>query len=216
MQEQCNQFTMAKFKSSTFGKISGKHGDVVAVTMKDGTTYFRTYIIPPNPNTVKQQSQRGKFGFVVKELNCMRKLFTVTFGGQYGINRAVSLAMKTCVSGEFPDFRIDFSRLQIAVGNLPVPEFLSLEKLSTNSLKLNWSYNELKFENPDDTISVVLFNEVKKQIIHLQNIAFRRDKDVLISVPELILNTEVYMWMYISSEKNNLFSESRFLGLRTF
>ncbi len=207
---------MAKFKSSTFGKISGKHGDVVAVTMKDGTTYFRTYIIPPNPNTVKQQSQRGKFGFVVKELNCMRKLFTVTFGGQYGINRAVSLAMKTCVSGEFPDFRIDFSRLQIAVGNLPVPEFLSLEKLSTNTMKLNWSYNELKFENPDDTISVVLFNRVKKQIIHLQNIAFRRDKDVLISVPELILNTEVYMWMYISSEKNNLFSESRFLGLRTF
>lgn len=207
---------MAKFKSSTFGKISGKHGDVVAVTMKDGTTYFRTYIIPPNPNTVKQQSQRGKFGFVVKELNCMRKLFTVTFGGQYGINRAVSLAMKTCVSGEFPDFRIDFSRLQIAVGNLPVPEFLSLEKLSTNTMKLNWSYYELKFENPDDTISVVLFNEVKKQIIHLQNIAFRRDKDVLISVPELILNTEVYMWMYISSEKNNLFSESRFLGFHTY
>jgi len=207
---------MAKFKSSTFGKISGKHGDVVAVTMKDGTTYFRTYIIPPNPNSVKQQSQRGKFGFVVKELNCMRKLFTVTFGGQYGINRAVSLAMKTCVSGEFPDFRIDYSRLQIAVGNLPVPDSLSLEKLSTNTIKLNWSYNELKFENPDDTISVVLFNRAKKQIIHLQNIAFRRDKNVLISIPELMLNTEVYMWIYISSVKNNIFSESKFLGLRTF
>jgi hypothetical protein len=89
---------MAKFKSSTFGEISGKHGNVVAVTMKDGTSYFREYIIPPNPNTVKQQTQRGKFGFVVKELNCMRKMFAVTFGGQYGINRAVSLAMKTCVS----------------------------------------------------------------------------------------------------------------------
>jgi len=86
---------MTKFKSSTFGKISGKHGDVVAVTMKDGTTYFRAHIIPPNPNTAKQQTQRGKFGFVVKELNCMRSLFTVTFDGQYGINQAVLLAMKT-------------------------------------------------------------------------------------------------------------------------
>ena len=95
---------MAKFKSFTFGKISAKHSDVVAITMKDGSSYFRACIIPPNPNTAKQQSQREVFGFVVKELNCMRKLFSVTFGGQYDINRAVSLAMKTCVSGQFPDF----------------------------------------------------------------------------------------------------------------
>lgn len=45
---------MAKFKSSTFGRISGRVGDVVAVPLKNGINYFRAYIIPPNPNSVKQ------------------------------------------------------------------------------------------------------------------------------------------------------------------
>ncbi len=205
---------MAKFKSSTFGKISGKHGDVVAVTMKDGTTYFRAHIIPPNPNTVKQQSQRSKFGFAVKELNCMRKLFTVTFGGQYGINRAVSLAMKTCVSGEFPDFRIDYSRLQLAVGNLALPATQSLQKQADKVFKLTWSYNkELLLENHYDEISIVVFNHNLKQIIHLQNNALRATRAVEFSLPDTWLNSDIHAWLYFSSANNSSFSTSKYLGL---
>jgi len=205
---------MAKFKSSTFGKISGKHGDVVAVTMKDGTTYFRAHIIPPNPNTVKQQSQRSKFGFAVKELNCMRKLFTVTFGGQYGINRAVSLAMKTCVSGEFPDFRIDYSRLLLAVGNLALPATQSLQKQADKVFKLTWSYNkEFLLENPDDEISIVAFNHNLKQIIHLQNNALRASRAVEFSLPDSWLCSDIHAWLYFSSANNTTFSNSKYLGL---
>jgi len=206
---------MAKFKSSTFGKISGKHGDVVAVTMKDGTCYFRTYIIPPNPNTAKQQSQRGIFGFVVKELNCMRKLFTVTFGGQYGINKAVSLAMKTCVTGEFPDFRIDYSRLQIAVGNLLVSSFHNIEKITDTLFRLNWNYDELGVENPNDEITIVLLDNTRKQVIHLQNIAMRSSKLVDFSMPDSWLGSEIHTWMYFSTTNNTHFSESKYLGLIT-
>jgi hypothetical protein len=205
---------MAKFKSSTFGKISGKHGDVVAVTMKDGTTYFRAHIIPPNPNTIKQQSQRSKFGFAVRELNCMRKLFTVTFGGQYGINRAVSLAMKTCVSGEFPDFRIDYSRLQLAVGNLVLPSTQSLQKLADKVFKLMWSYNEELLENPADELSIVVFNNTLKQIIHLQNNALRASRAVEFSLPDSWLSSEIHVWLYFSSANNNTFSNSKYFFIK--
>lgn len=206
---------MAKFKSSTFGKISGKHGDVVAVTLKDGTNYFRAYIIPPNPNTLKQQSQRGIFGFVVKELNCMRKLFTVTFNGQYGINKAVSLAMRTCLMGEFPDFHINYSQLQIAVGNLPVSSFQNIEQITPTLFRLNWNYDESGVENPNDEIAIVLLDNNRKQVIHLQNIAMRSAKLANFSMPDFWLGSEIHSWMYFSTANNSLFSESKYLGLIT-
>ena len=204
---------MAKFKSSTFGEISGKHGNVVAVTMKDGTSYFREYIIPPNPNTIKQQTQRGKFGFVVKELNCMRKMFAVTFGGQYGINRAVSLAMKTCVSGDFPDFRIDYSRLQVAVGSLPLPLKTDIQKQENNVYKLTWSYDPLLHDHPNDAINIVLLNNSSKQVIFLQHIAARADGLVDFSIPEPWLNAEIHTWIYFSNSNDNHFSDSKYLQI---
>ena len=206
---------MAKFKSSTFGEISGKHGDVVAVTMKDGTCYFRAYIIPPNPNTAKQQSQRGVFGFVVKELNCMRKLFSVTFGGQYGINRAVSLAMKTCVSGEFPDFKIDYSKLQLSKGSIQVPANVTISGLKQNSFMLEWSYADLLNEVQDDNLSLVLLNATKKEMLYNQNIALRAGRNVEFYIPEYWLKSEIHAWLYFSSSNNNYFSDSKYLGVIT-
>jgi hypothetical protein len=203
---------MAKFKSSTFGKISGKHGDVVAVTMKDGTTYFRAHIIPPNPNTAKQQTQRGKFGFVVKELNCMRGVFTVTFGGQYGINRAVSLAMKTCVSGNSPDFRIDYSLLSVALGSLALPVTFNMEKLTTNAFKLTWVYDELMNEGPIDEANVVILNNTLKQVIHLQNRVLRSCKTLNFIVPDSWQASEIHVWLYFSASNNSHFSDSKYMG----
>src|ERR1035437_7474991 len=100
---------MSLFKSTTFGKISGKHGNAVAALRKDGLNILKVFRIASNPDTPGQKNQRGKFGFVVRELNCMRSVFTITFNGQYGINRAVSKAMKTALTGEYPDFNIDYS-----------------------------------------------------------------------------------------------------------
>jgi len=204
---------MAKFTSSTFGKISGKHGNVVAVTMKNGTSYFREHIIPPNPNTLKQQSQRGKFGFVVKELNCLRKVYTITFGGQYGINRAVALSIKTCLSGEGTNFTIDYSRLPIAMGHLALPARLDIEKQSETKFKLKWEFEPASSANPTDTVNVVLLNNSLKQVILLQHIAFRKEQSAELSLPDAWLNAEIHAWSYFSNSNDNHFSESKYLCL---
>ena len=206
---------MATFKSTTFGKISGKHGTAVAATRKDGLNILKVYRVASNPNTAGQKNQRGKFGFVVKELNCMRKLFTVTFGGQYGINRAVSLAMKTCVSGEFPDFKIDYSQLQISKGSIPVSIYQNMNNLKNNTFKLEWSYSELFNEKNDDNLCIVLFNVTKKQMIHNQNFALRSNRNINFSIPEHWSESEIHAWLYFSSSNYNYFSDSRYLGLVT-
>ena len=204
---------MATFKSSTFGKISGKHGTAVAATRKDGLNILKVYRVASNPNTEGQKNQRGKFGFVVRELNCMRKLFTVTFGGQYGINRAVSLAMKTCVSGEFPDFKIDYSKLQLSKGHIPVPNSQNICNITNNTFKLEWSFSEFLNEKTDDNLTIVLLNVTKKQMVYNQNIALRSSKVVEFILPEYWSESEIHAWVYFSSSNNNSFSDSKYLGL---
>jgi hypothetical protein len=208
-------YFMAIFRSTTFGKISGKHGTAVAATRKDGLNILKVYRVASNPNTAGQKNQRGKFGFVVKELNCMRKLFTVTFGGQYGINRAVSLAMKTCVSGEFPDIKIDYSQLQISIGNISVPISQNINNFKNNTFKLEWSYAELLNENHDDNLCIVLLNVTKKQMVHNQNIALRSSRNIEITIPEYWSESEIHAWLYFSSPNNSNFSDCKYLGLIT-
>lgn len=202
---------MAKFKSTTFGKISGKHGDVVAVSMKDGTDYFRAYIIPPNPNTLKQQTQRAKFGFVMKELTGLRKVFTDTLGGQYGLNKAVSMAMKTCVLGEFPDFKLDYSKLLLSFGHIETLHVIDFYH-ENNKIIIRWDISTAT-ANPDDSVNLVLFNHTSKQLILHHSLASRKSGTIEVEYPDSWSENQLYCWIYLSSATTKLFSESQYIDL---
>jgi len=64
---------MAKYTSTTFGKISGKHGTAVAAIM-NGQPVLKVFTPPANPNSAGQQSQRIKFGLVASGLNPLRNI----------------------------------------------------------------------------------------------------------------------------------------------
>jgi hypothetical protein len=73
---------MSEFISHTFGKISGRHGNVVATVSKaTGKTHLRIYNPPSNPQTPKQMAHRQKFALVNKEMRPFRPIFKITFGG---------------------------------------------------------------------------------------------------------------------------------------
>jgi hypothetical protein len=42
----------------------------------------------------------------------------MTYGSQYGVNKDVGIAMKTALTGEYPDFKPDYSKLIISEGTL--------------------------------------------------------------------------------------------------
>lgn len=55
---------MAKTPSGILGPISGKVGAVVGASWK-GINYIREYVIPANPNTAAQQTERTKFADLI-------------------------------------------------------------------------------------------------------------------------------------------------------
>jgi hypothetical protein len=202
---------MARFQSSTFGKISVKHGAAVEAIRKDGLNILKVYRVASNPNTAGLKNQRGKFGFAVKELNCMRKLFTLTFSGQYGANRAVALALKTCISGQHPDFNIDYSLLKLAVGNLPLPEKIEFTTLTENKFQIDWN-TLTPDQNQNDSLSVVVFFELWKQMIIFQDVSSRSAGTYTFELTENQINAGFHIWIFFTSSDKKHFSNSQYLN----
>jgi len=49
---------MSTFRSTTFGMISGRHGNAVAAEMRNGVNVLKVFNAPFNPKSVKQVAQR--------------------------------------------------------------------------------------------------------------------------------------------------------------
>ena len=203
---------MARFTSSTFGKISGKHGTAVAAVRKDGLCILKEYRIASNPNTSGQKNQRGKFGFVMKELNCFRKLFTITFGGQYGINKAVSLAMKNAVTGEFPAFEMDYSHVQISEKTFT--QNFRLEKVNSELtvVSLTWSPASFPQSAQQDAISLVVLNPVLKMVYFVENVEILSKGFLQVELPNVLTKNTIYGWAFTKSETNRTI-QSTYVGL---
>ena len=208
---------MAKFNSTTFGEISGRHGTAVAATTKDGKTYLRVYRPPSNPNTDKQIAQRSKFGFANKNLSCFRSLFKETFSSNKGMNIGVSYAMKKSIIGESPDFIIDYSKLIFAVGgvNQGINTAITVENLSAN---LSWDFVEAMNSKPTDLVNVIFFNEDTQLSILLKETGFRSDKLVSCELPEIWKGSSVHCWIYFTAKNGSTStnSESQYVNLFEF
>jgi hypothetical protein len=168
---------------------NSKHGTAVAAVSKDGTCILKVYLVASNPNTKGQKNQRGKFGFEMKELNCFWRLFTLTFGGQYGINKAVSLAMKNTVKGVFPDFKMDYSQVRISEKELF--QNFTLEKLTLNLALINLTWTPALFpaEHQNDAVSLVFLNPHSKQLFVAETIGLITNSTAWLEVPKFPFKT---------------------------
>jgi len=204
---------MARFTSSTFGKISGKHGTAVAAVRKDGLCILKEYRVASNPNTAGQKNQRGKFGFVMKQINCLRSVFTRNFGGQYGINKAVAKAMKTALSGDFPDFKLDYSKLEIASGSLYNTSELRMERINENVLQLSWNTDLFFSATPTDKVNLVLLNSQTKFVIERYECATRLEGKVEIKIHVGWIDSYIHGWIYFTSSDGKMNSASRYITM---
>lgn len=59
-------FNMAKWKSPLFSDIRNKLGENVVFSMWKGRPYMRSYTVPSNPNSLKQQAERDQMAKIVE------------------------------------------------------------------------------------------------------------------------------------------------------
>ena len=202
---------MARFTSSTFGKISGKHGNAVAALRKDGTNILNVLRIASNPNTPAQKNHRDKFAFTMRELNCMRSLYTMTYYSQYGVNKAVEKAMKTALTGEFPDFKLDYSKLIISEGTLAKTTQVRLEQMGGSVVRINWNVDALLDRNPEDNVNLVFLNQPSKTVILKQDYTLRGAGSTDVDLPAHWIDKELHSWIFFTSPDGTIYSISQYI-----
>ena len=114
---------MAKIEHGILGGFSGKVGTVIGGTWK-GIDFMRSKSKRRNfVPTQKQLEQQVKFALIMRFVQPMSALLEVTFVDyavrKTGINSAFSYIYDNAITGVFPDFAIDYSKVLVSRGIMP-------------------------------------------------------------------------------------------------
>lgn len=199
-------------RSSTFGAMSGRHGDSVASMDKDGKSIIKLYTQPSKSSTEAQVAHRAKFGLVNKVLSTHHRLFKNTFG-RMGVNKAVAFAMKNAVTGSYPDYEIDYTKLTLSDGTLPTASKLMVEITSGTTVNVTWDNHIFLEDNPTDTANLVFMDSVTKKSVFFTGNATRIDGAMQADLSDVWAGNAIYCWFFFADPANGNKSISQYVSL---
>jgi hypothetical protein len=215
---------MGTIKTGILGNVSGKVGNVVGGTWK-GINYLRTMAASVNnPNTELQASQRLKFGTVVKFQQPITEFLRVGFKGQAqkmtAFNAAFSYNYRNALTGDFPEFAIDYPRVLVSRGNMAGAMNPGCSSPEAAKVALSWDPAAGSGQGSDvDTAIYVLFNASRQEAVYSLNAGNRGDGGIEVSLPATFSGTEVHCYIafmtmssVLAGQARNAISNSSYAG----
>jgi hypothetical protein len=136
---------MGTIKKGILGGFSGKVGTVVGASWK-GIAYMRS--LPQkvrNPRTEPQRMQRSKFALTLAFLKPMNGLLRMGWKlyahRQSPINAAMSYTIANAITGAYPNYAIDASKVFISRGSLSPALNASATAVAGGTVAFAWSDN---------------------------------------------------------------------------
>ena len=207
---------MGTIKKGILGGFSGKVGTVVGGSWK-GISYMRS--LPQrvkNPRTLGQVSQRSKFALALGVLKPMtgflRTGWKLYAHRQSPFNAAMSYTLANAISGVYPDYEIDPSKVLVSRGALaPVTDtFVSFED---GEIRFQWDDNSGRGSaKPTDKALIAIVNFAKGEAVTDTEGAPRPDCEQKIIVPAEWAGDEVHTYMGFISEDGREVANSVYLG----
>ncbi len=114
---------MGTISKGILGGFSGKVGTVIGGSWK-GIQYMRSISARRKKgSTQKQHEQQLKFGLITKFQQPLNSLLMLSFKGyairMTGANSALSYNIRNAITGLYPDYAIDYSKVLVSRGDLP-------------------------------------------------------------------------------------------------
>lgn len=153
---------MGKINQGILGGFSGKVGTVIGGTWK-GITYMRAKAVSiANPRTEAQQSQRMKFSLVLRFLQPCTNFLRVGYKNyavkQSAFNAATSYMLSNAITGVYPSFGIDPSKVMLSRGALTTP-MNAQASMAGASVKITWDDNSTSGSaKPSDKAMPIVIN----------------------------------------------------------
>jgi len=207
---------MGKLEKGILGGFIGKVGTVIGGRYR-GLDYMKS----KGPSTRKnnapaQLEQKAKFALAFKFARRMRKLFSITFDNKaavmtannYGLGRVIAES----VTGVYPNFTIDYSKVPISRGSLelePQPPVLSV---AAGILKWQWVSNQNKNgADPKDRTILVAFCPTFDHVAYDVHGPARETNAATLDVTAF-MGATVNTWIAFISEDGKRISDSVYTG----
>jgi hypothetical protein len=206
---------VATYHNGILGGFSGKVGNLVFSSWK-GIPVIRSKPVRKNNNvSILQEHQRARFRMLIQFLRPLTDLLNQTFQksavGMSCVNKAFS-ENKLAITGDYPSFVIDYSKIILSKGRLPLGEPPTLVSPETGRLLLAWrtgdGINQLLTAG---SAFIAAYCEEFNRWIFGQNVILDGVNSFMLDVTPF-QGKQVHSYIGFISGGRKKFGESRYMG----
>lgn len=207
---------MGTIKKGILGRFSGKVGTVVGGSWK-GIAYMRSLAQSvSNPRTEGQVSQRTKFALSLAFLKPMTAYLRVGYKThairQTAFNAAMSYTLANAISGEFPDYDLDFASALVSRRNL-MPASNGNAAASLGKVTFSWDDNSgVGSALATDLSMPLVFNKDKGEAVFNTLGATRAEGSAKVNIPSDWAGDSIELYLGFVSADGKSVANSVYLG----
>ena len=209
---------MGTYNKGILGSFSGKVGTVIGSSW-NGIDYMRSLPKPSSKAPSEaQMSLRAKFGLANGFLGPISSLINLGYKSlavqKTGYNVAIADIIAEAITGLYPDFVIDYSKVLFSKGSLTGAWNLTATSPNPAEISISWTDNSGSgnARNTDKAV-VLIYNPEKSQFVHnLEAGALRSAAVDTLSLPEEFSGDTVQVWVAFMTPDKRLFSTSIHAG----
>lgn len=209
---------MGKFIKGVLGGFSGKIGTVIGSNW-NGIDYMRSLPRPSSKSpTDLQLTQRAKFGFANGFLGPLGSLINMGFKTQAfkktGFNMAITHFMAEALTGTYPDFDIDYTKVLFSKGPLEIVWNTVATSTIPGEISLAWQDNtDMGTAKATDKVVIIIYNPSEAKFVYkLDNAPNRSAAMDTIGVPDSFSGDTVQVWIATMTPDKTVFSTSLYAG----
>src|SRR5574344_565546 len=210
---------MGTIKQGILGGFSGKVGTVIGGSWK-GISYMRSQAQSvKNPRTDGQLSQRSKLALALDFLkpltDIVRTGFKLYTNKQTAFNAAMSYTLANAISGDYPDYELNFASALISRGSL-TSATNGAATSANGSVTVTWGDNTgVGTAKATDKALIAVLNADKGEAVTVSAGEARSTVTQTVSVPADWVGEEVQVYLgFISADAKEV-ANSVYLGAVT-
>jgi hypothetical protein len=211
---------MGKYQHGVLGDFSGKVGPVIGSSWK-GIGYMRGKArkVTNRKLSSKIEIQRAKFKLAANFVKAIKDLLPITFPDSINKmtsrNNALSNVLQQAVTGDYPDLRIEYSKVFTANGKLSITMNPAAASTEPGVIKFTWTdgsgYGNAK---AGDKPILVAFCESLDICYFIVSDSMRSAGTASLDV-KLFSGKQVHTWISFLSENGKDVASSSYTGMLT-
>ena len=207
---------MGKIKQGILGAFIGKVGTVIGSVWKGKAVMRGIAPSTHDPKTTKQLQQRAKFAMVSTFLSKIQGFLRVGFDksavGMTELNAAFKYNFENIIGGTYPNYELDYNKMEVTKGNLALP-YNPSAVVDSNVLNVSWTDNSGAGNAKDTDVAMILaYNSAKDQAVFTLAGGSRADCLGSLTLPTAWSGDSVDAWFSMRRADEDLCATSTYLG----